>query len=685
MTITEDRYRLMLNASSALADQPTVKAVLQSLRSVLSSTSRLHGAELYVLSDDGESLSSFEFDRDADAPAIKRGAKLLRVGPVAQALDEQKSVFVPDLRLVMLEHPDMAPFAAEVAGRSAYLFPVSTAQQRYGILSTPKLQGQQFAHEDVEMLSALASHVAVALECALARDTVELYHREVVRQRDRLSLLLEINNHIVSKLEAEELFQAVAGSMRKHLGNDLTSLWLFNKQTDCLERKFLDFPAGKGFLEKVVVVEPTKLWSEWSRLRIPQFYSPFEADIPSALREASRSESLLSAVLVPLLSADGPLGLLTMCSRRASGFNEADRDLLSQIGTQISLVLENALAYGRLRASRDDLEEQRLYLESEIESEYNFEDIVGKSAAIRKVLDQVAIVAPTSSTVLLHGETGTGKELVARALHNLSPRRERTFVRLNCAAIPSGLVESELFGHEKGAFTGALIQKRGRFELADHGTLFLDEIGDITMDLQPKLLRALQEQEFERLGSTKTIHVDVRLIAATHRDLEGMIRNNQFREDLFYRLRVFPIEIPPLRERREDIQLLVHFFVSRLSRRMQKRIRSVPRPAMEALVNADWPGNIRELENFIERCVILTQGDELNVPRAELNRSAGRSVVAAASTFEQAERQAIVDALKGASGRIAGKGGAAERLGLKRTTLQNKMRRLSITRADYSA
>ncbi len=685
MTITEDRYRMLLGASTALADQPTVKAVLQSLRGVLSSTSRLHGVELCVMADDGQSLYTFEFDRDADAPAIERGAKLLRVGLVAQVVDEQKPVFVPDLSLELLRHPDMAPFAAEVAGRSAYLFPVSTAQKRYGILSTPKLQGQQFSPEDVEMLSALASHVAVALECALARDTSELYHREIVKQRDRLSLLLEINNHIVSKLEAEELFQAVAGSMRKHLGNDLTSLWLFNKQTDCLERKFLHFQAGKGFLEKVVVVEPTKLWSEWSRLRTPQFYSPSEADIPPALREACRSESLLSAVLIPLLGPDGPLGLLTMCSRKANAFNEADRDLLFQVGTQISLVLENALAYGRLRASRDDLEEQRLYLESEIESEYNFEDIVGKSAAIRKVLDQVAIVAPTSSTVLLHGETGTGKELVARAIHNLSPRRQRTFVRLNCAAIPSGLVESELFGHEKGAFTGALMQKRGRFELADHGSLFLDEIGDITMDLQPKLLRALQEQEFERLGSTKTIKVDVRLIAATHRDLEGMIRNNQFREDLFYRLRVFPIEIPPLRERREDIQLLVHFFVSRLSRRMQKRIRSIPRPAMEALVNADWRGNIRELENFIERCVILTQGDELNVPRAELNRSAGRTVVASASTFEHAERQAILDALKSATGRIAGNGGAAERLGLKRTTLQNKMRRLNITRADYSA
>jgi formate hydrogenlyase transcriptional activator len=324
-----------------------------------------------------------------------------------------------------------------------------------------------------------------------------------------------------------------------------------------------------------------------------------------------------------------------------------------------------------------ELENERFCLESEICSEYNFEAIVGKSSALRKVLDQVAIVAPTQSTVLLHGETGTGKELVARAIHNLSPRRERSFVRLNCAAIPSGLVESELFGHEKGAFTGALMQKQGRFEIADRGTLFLDEIGDISLELQPKLLRALQEREFERLGSTKTIRVDVRLIAATHRNLQDMIRKNQFREDLFYRLNVFPIEIPPLRERREDIPLLVHYFVLRHSRQMQKRIKSVPKQAMEALVNADWPGNIRELENFIERCVIFTQGDELSVPRAELRRSAA----SATSTFEDAERQVIIQALRAASGRIAGQGGAAERLGLKRTTLQNKMYKLNISRA----
>ncbi|MBV8052312.1 MAG: sigma 54-interacting transcriptional regulator [Acidobacteriaceae bacterium] len=684
MTSDEKRYQALLDVSNALADQPTVKGVLQSVRRVLSSTSRLHGADLYVLSDDGESLHCLAFDREADAPAINVGTKLLRTGAVAQVLDEQEPVFIPDVSQEMLRQPHIAPFAAEAVGRSTYLFPVSTSNKRYGILAMTKSQGQQFAPEDVEMLRSLASHVAIALECALAKDTAELYHREVVNQRDRLGLLLEINNHIVSKLEADELFQAVAGSMRKHLGNDFTSLWLLNKQTGFLERKFLDFPTGKGLLEKVVIAEPTKLWSEWSRLHTPQYYSPLEAEIPAAVREAARAESLVSAVLVPLIGVDGPLGLLTMGSRKENAFSESDRDLLSQIGTQISLLLANALAYGRLRASRDELQDQREYLESEISSDYNFEDIIGNSPAIKRVFEQISIVAATDSTVLLHGETGTGKELIARAIHNLSPRRERTFVRMNCAAIPSGLLESELFGHEKGAFTGALMQKKGRFELADHGSLFLDEIGDISMELQPKLLRAVQEQEFERLGSARTIHVNVRMIAATHRDLPAMIREGKFREDLFYRLNVFPIDIPPLRERREDVPLLVNYFVSKLSRRMGKKIKSIPRQAMEMLADAPWPGNVRELQNLIERAVILTRGDELEVPLAELRNSSEIAVASGlTSSFRQAESSVIIEALRAASGKIAGRGGAAERLGLKRTTLQNKIRRLGITREDY--
>ncbi|MFZ0863461.1 MAG: sigma 54-interacting transcriptional regulator [Candidatus Sulfotelmatobacter sp.] len=330
-----------------------------------------------------------------------------------------------------------------------------------------------------------------------------------------------------------------------------------------------------------------------------------------------------------------------------------------------------------------DLEDQQLHLETEINSEHCFEDIVGRSPALQKVLDQVMIVAPTDSTVLLHGETGTGKELIARAIHNLSSRRARSYVRMNCAAIPSGLLESELFGHEKGAFTGALIQRKGRFELADGGSLFLDEIGDISLELQPKLLRAVQEQEFERLGSSKTIQVNVRLIAATHRDLRAMIREEKFREDLFYRFNVFPIEIPPLRERREDIPLLVSFFVSKFSTRMRKQIKSIKTQAMEMLTNCPWNGNVRELANFIERAVIMTQGQQLEVPMAALPTSSDTVVaVGSNSTFRQAESSAIIEALRATAGRIAGKGGAAERLGLKRTTLQNKIRRLGITKVQ---
>src|ERR1700693_3958696 len=331
-----------------------------------------------------------------------------------------------------------------------------------------------------------------------------------------------------------------------------------------------------------------------------------------------------------------------------------------------------------------EVEDQQVYLEPEISSEHGFEGIVGRSPALQKVLDQVAIVAPTDSTVLLHGETGTGKELIARAIHNLSSRRAHSYVRMNCAAIPSGLLESELFGHEKGAFTGALMQRKGRFELANGGSLFLDEIGDISLELQPKLLRAIQEQEFERLGSSRTIHVNVRLIAATHRDLRGMIQEEEIREDLFYRFNVFPIEIPPLRERREDIPLLVNYFVSKVSGRMGRQIRSIPKRAMEMLTNCPWKGNIRELANFIERAVILSRGHELDVPVSELPTSSEISVaMGTRSTFRQAESSVIIDALRSASGRIAGKGGAAERLGLKRTTLQNKIRRLGISKASY--
>jgi formate hydrogenlyase transcriptional activator len=362
--------------------------------------------------------------------------------------------------------------------------------------------------------------------------------------------------------------------------------------------------------------------------------------------------------------------------------HDQDREALMAAATVALTDIARFSATNFTKVSR--FEGDQFYFEPEIGSEYCFEDIVGRSPALQRVLEQVAIVAPTDSTVLLHGETGTGKELIARAIHNLSSRRDRAYVRMNCAAIPSGLLESELFGHEKGAFTGALIQRKGRFEVADGGSLFLDEIGDISLELQPKLLRAVQEQEFERLGSTRTIQVNVRLIAATHRDLRAMIRDEKFREDLFYRFNVFPIEIPPLRERREDIPLLVSFFVSKFSTQMRKQIKSIPTRAMEMLTNYPWNGNVRELANFIERAVIMTRGEQLDVPLAALPTTSDTVVIVGSnSRFRQAESSVIIDALRAAAGRIAGKGGAAERLGLKRTTLQNKIRRLGITKFQY--
>lgn len=681
---TENRYQTLLDVSSAIAAQPSVEAILQSLRSLLSSVVMFESVSLLLLDSTKQSVRLVAFDRAPNSPSLDLGVEVaIGQTSMARVIIDQQAVFIPDAQKELDQIPELRSRISLGPVHSSYIFPVSTARRRLGALVFASTTPKEFAPDMVELMKSVSSHVAVALESAIATDAAESYQRQLAEERDRLRLLLDINNFVVSKLDINELFRSASVSIRKYFGNDFTGLWLLEKDSRRMDCAVLDFPGGRGYLADVPVHELTDEDMEKLRARQPELWSSIEIDnLPQLFREPLKAESITSVVLAPLATANGPLGVITMGSRTSNAFCQADVDLLAQIGNQISLAIDNALAYGRLTASKNQLEDEKLYLESEIRSEYNFEDIVGKSTALRRVLEQISVVAPTGSTVLLHGETGTGKELIARAIHSLSPRKDRTFVRLNCAAIPSGLVESELFGHERGAFTGALAQKRGRFELADHGTLFLDEIGDISIDLQPKLLRALQEQEFERLGSTKTIHVDVRLIAATHRDLPAMIRDGEFREDLFYRLNVFPVEIPPLRERRDDIPLLVHYFVSRLARRMRKRIKSVPKSAMEALANAPWPGNIRELENFIERAVILSQGDELAVPIADLKRSLAQAVVPA-SSFHQAERQTILDALRATSGRIAGRDGAAERLGLKRTTLQNKMRRLGIKRTDY--
>jgi formate hydrogenlyase transcriptional activator len=617
-------------------------------------------------------------------PSLELGTEIPYKGTALErVIEEQAPVLVSDVGKEIFPTPELNARMNPAGLQSAYVAPLSTPREKLGVLVFGTINRSEFSAEDIELMRSVTEHVSGVLESILAVAAAQSYQEQLARERDRLGLLLEINNHIVTQLETNGLFQAAATSLRKYFEHDFTSFWLFDEHSNRLKRVFMEFPGTRDDMADFSVAEVSQQGMDEMGLRTTKIFTISGlSEVFPALASELKAESILTIATAPLVGRQGPLGTIGLGSRQENSFAQADLDLLQQIADQIALALDNALAWGRLSASRDRLEEQRVYLESEINSEYNFEDIIGKSDALQRVLSQVSIVAPTDSTVLLHGETGTGKELIARAIHNLSSRRTRTFVRLNCAAIPSGLVESELFGHEKGAFTGALMQKRGRFELADGGSLFLDEIGDISLDLQPKLLRALQEQEFERLGSTRTIHVNVRVISATHRDLWMMIRDGQFREDLFYRLNVFPIEVPPLRERREDIPLLVHYFATKLSRRMRKSIKVIPKPALDALTNCPWRGNIRELENFVERAVILSQGEELKVPLAEL-KTTQTQVSSAATTFEEAERKTIIDALKDASGQISGRAGAAERLGLKRTTLQNKMKRLGIIKKDY--
>ena len=447
----------------------------------------------------------------------------------------------------------------------------------------------------------------------------------------------------------------------------------------------LDFPSGSGLVreEMDIPMEGSlagKAFTEQRPVRIQAFDSPeFYSDVA---RRLSR-EGLKSGIALPLVSNHGPVATMTLASRRDDAFTDSDVELIGQIAVQAAIAVENAMAFQEIGELKNKLAEEKLYLEDEIRTDFNPDEIVGASSALRRILEQIDTVASTDSNVLILGETGTGKELIARAIHNRSRRSGRTFVKLNCSAIPTGLLESELFGHERGAFTGAIAQKMGRFELADGGTLFLDEVGDIPVELQPKLLRVLQEQEFERLGSTRTIRTNARLVAATNRDLADMVAMREFRADLYYRLNVFPIVAPPLRDRIEDVPLLVRYFATKLSRRMTKRIESIPSETLEAMMRYPWPGNIRELENFVERAVILTRGTTLQAPVWELEKRGAAPAPTArteGATLEQAEREHILSALKETQWIIAGPAGAAVRLGMKRTTLQSRMKKLNISR-----
>ncbi len=567
--------------------------------------------------------------------------------------------------------PELKVFLEGLGIASTCTLPLTRADRRLGVLELGSSHPNAYPEEEVRFLSLVADQVALAIDAAVNFVASQL-------AQERLKLLLELTNQLVSTLELRDLLRAISASVRRVMDCDAVGVMLPHSESQHLRVYALDFPESKGFFkeETLIPFEGSHPGEAFLTGKPVVLDRPNPATMSSEEHHRVVSEGVKSGCLMPLISRDRVLGVLALGRLTENAFSQNEIEFLAQVAGQIAIAVENALAYSEIADLRDKLAQEKLYLEDEIRGEMDSEGIVGQSSGLRHVLQLVDTVAPSDSTVLLLGETGTGKELIARAIHDRSRRKERTFVKLNCAAIPTGLLESELFGHEKGAFTGAISQKIGRLDLADKGTLFLDEVGDIPLELQPKLLRALQEREFERLGSTRTKKVDVRLVAATNRDLEKMIADHQFRSDLYYRLNVFPIQIPPLRQRPEDIPLLVRYFTQKYARRMEKQIESIPSGTMKKLTRWHWPGNIRELENLIERAVILTRGTALQVPVSDLDNHIAAKP--AAGVRDLHGRDELLRILKETRGRVGGTNGAAARMGVKRTTLISRMKKLGI-------
>ncbi|HKE24392.1 MAG TPA: sigma 54-interacting transcriptional regulator [Bryobacteraceae bacterium] len=566
--------------------------------------------------------------------------------------------------------------------QSVCALPLTTAHRRLGSVVIASVIPYAYSEDEVRFCALVAGQIALAMDDAMN-------FRASLRAQERLQLLLDLTNRAISSLNLRDVLREVSAEIRRVMQCDGVGVALPSAEDGKLRIYALDFPGAPAMIQEGF--EPPE--RDESPVRVFQSGETLVLTRQD-LKDSPVQTDMEQLVHLPLKGRDGIAGVLSLGKRQGT-FDGDDIPFLAQIARQVALAIENARTFGAVSEQKNQLTQEKLYLEDEIRSELKFEEIVGRSEALRRVLEQIETVGPTDSTVLIYGETGSGKELIARAVHNLSARKANAFVKLNCAAIPTGLLESELFGHERGAFTGAISQRVGRFELANHGTMFLDEIGEIPIELQPKLLRVLQEREFERLGSTRTLRTDARLIAATNRDLESLVAEQKFRSDLYYRLNVFPVRVPALRERPEDIPLLVRHFVQQFSRRLGKVIDAIDSDAMSALTRYPWPGNIRELQNVIERAVILTSGPVLNVRTEDLRAVSQPAVVPAVSSsdgnsapaasnrnireaLEEAEREQILAALEKSNWVVAGPEGAAARLGMKRSTLQSRMQKLGI-------
>jgi formate hydrogenlyase transcriptional activator len=665
-----NRYRVLLEITDMVA---RAKSLPEAFKELASPLLALTGGELLNLSlhdPRRDCMLTYYWKKNQESGEFDA----LPVDEAASgwAWKHQEAIAIADIKREQ-RFPGFVPVLLNHGVRSYTVLPISTPSRRFGALGLGKKVPEALDDEDVEFLSRIALMGALALEKDKARRALE-----------EQQSLVAISRELSSCLELEKLLPIILSSLRSIARYDRSILCVVDEDGKSV-RRYGDAMEWESFVNHGTAVPVEQSISARAiRTREVTFLTAADLRVMNeSLAMAMYQGGVRSVCSVPLIAGNQVWGALNPSSVIEHAFGPSEVEYLQQVANQIATALQNAHAYREIAQLKERLVQEKRYLEYEIRSANRSDDVVGNSAALKRVLDYAAIVADTDSTVLITGETGTGKERIARMIHSMSGRKDRNFIKLNCAAIPTGLLESELFGHEKGAFTGAVSQKLGRLELADKGTLLLDEIGEIPLEVQPKLLRVLQDQEFERLGGTKTIRVDVRLIAATNRDLVRAVEEKEFRGDLFYRLHVFPLHLPALRERREDIPMLIRHFVEKCSARLHKRIDVVPDEAVEAMMQWEWPGNIRELENFIERSVILSEGNRLNPPLAEVREEISRQPSDSAGTLRDREREHIIEILRQTRGGLSGPAGAAARLGLKRTTLQHKMQRLGISRTDY--
>jgi len=692
--LPEAGYEALRRVSRAIAAHHDIKKLFHSLADELRPVvnfvflrvflydERRHLMRLHVSEAPGQPSAPFsEFPPEGTA--------------VGWVYERQEPLVIPDVDKES-RFPRLHGILKEYGIRSHLTFPLTTAHRRLGTFAVGSDHSDAYSDEDVRFLGLIADQIAVAIDDALHLQALQATQNQLEQRNQHLQLLLDVNNSIASNLELRDLLLAISANVRRVMHADFVGVALPDPSAAGHLRGYAyessEGPGPRRELAKFLHEKSGPVVAFRTGKPVVQHAETIHQLPPET--DDFRQLGIKEACSLPLVSRGRTVGSLDLGRTREVPFSNDEVEFLMQIANQVAIAVDNAIAYGQIADLKNELAQEKLYLESEIRSEMNFADIVGNSPPVKAVLGQVEMVAPSDSTVLLLGETGTGKELMARAIHERSRRHSHAFVKLNCAAIPTGLLESEMFGHEKGAFTGAVAQRIGRFELANGGTIFLDEIGEIPLELQPKLLRVLQEREFERLGSSRTLHTDARLIAATNCDLQGMVDEKKFRADLYYRLNVFPVFIPPLRERREDIPLLVSHFTQLFAHRVNKKIETIPTETMNALVGYSWPGNIRELQNVIERAVLVSNGPILKVSLSDLKNRQATALARAGNeplnpsssepqpirdVLEDVERKQILAALEQSRWIVAGPNGAASRLGLKRSTLQLRMKKLGIS------